>query len=65
MTDEQITNALIKAGVRTLQEFGYEHCTAENIMTDEVYRQFFRSMLKDNLGQGYDAQINTLLERLP
>ena len=38
---------LIAAGVKNLQEFGYPHCTKDNILIDMVYSRFFLSMLKD------------------
>lgn len=60
-----IDEKLITAGVRNLREFGYPHCNSENIFTDEIYRTFFVSMLKDNKGHGaeIDAAINRLLAR--
>ena len=39
---------LIKNGVNNLKEFGYKYATINNIMTDEVYKEFFKSMLKDS-----------------
>jgi len=41
---------LLAAGVKNLQTFGYPAVTAENIMTDAVYRAFFKGMLEDNVG---------------
>ena len=55
---------LIAAGVRNLKEFGYPSVDATNILTDEIYRRFFKSMLKDNLGKGADKDINALLAEL-
>lgn len=51
LTTEQVKEKLIAAGVKNLKEFGYPHVTPENILTDEVYKEFFRSMLEDNKGQ--------------
>jgi len=53
---------MIAAGVRNLHSYGYPHCTAENIFTDEVYSAFFKSMLESNKGQGFDDEIK-LIER--
>lgn len=39
---------LIEAGVKNLKQFGYPRCTAENILTDAVYKAFFRRMLEDD-----------------
>ena len=63
MTNEQIREHLLKAGVKNLKEFGYPEATTETILTDEVYKMFFKSMLEDNLGNGkqIDEVINQLL----
>lgn len=55
---------LIKAGVRNLKEFGYPHVDEKNILTDDIYKQFFISMLNDNLGKGADKDIKALLSEL-
>jgi hypothetical protein len=59
-----VREKLIKAGVRNLKEFGYEHVDDKNILTDVVYSQFFLSMLKDNLGHGFDSEINHLIQEI-
>lgn len=59
-----IRKKLIEAGVRNLKEFGYPNCNADNILTDDIYKAFFRSMLEDNKGQAgkaVDDIIDTLL----
>ena len=63
MTNEQIKEHLLKAGVKNLKEFGYPEVTTETILTDEVYKEFFKSMLEENLGNGkqVDEVINQLL----
>lgn len=61
---KSIRQHLISAGVKNLREFGYPDCDEENILTDQIYKAFFISMLKDNLGQGVDAEINALLKEL-
>lgn len=38
--------------------------TPENILTEDVFKRFFISMLKDNLGKGADKDINALLAEL-
>lgn len=57
---------LIARGVKNLQEFGYPHCTAANITTDLVYREFFASMLRDARGKTVpgDCAINELLAEI-
>jgi len=63
MTNEQVREHLLKAGVKNLKEFGYPGVTTENILTDELYKEFFKEMLEDNLGNGsqYDEVINDLI----
>ena len=58
-----IREKLIKAGVKNLIDFGYEHVTEENILTDEVYKMFFANMLKENKGHSdsIDIEISKLL----
>ena len=66
MTNEQIREHLLKAGVKNLKEFGYPEVTTETILTDEVYKEFFKSMLGDNKGNGkqLDEVINQLLSQV-
>jgi hypothetical protein len=59
-----IRASLIKAGVRNLKEFGYPMVNETNILTDSVFKKFFGSMLRDNLGQGADAAIKALLQEI-
>ena len=40
---------LITAGVMRLREFGYPQVSRENIMTDAVYSQFFKTMLEGTI----------------
>lgn len=63
MTNEQIREHLLWAGVNNLKEFGYPEVTTETILTDEVYKEFFKSMLNDSLGNAkqIDEVINQLL----
>jgi hypothetical protein len=62
MTNEQIREYLLKAGVKNLKEFGYTEVTTETILTDEVYKEFFKSMLEDNLGDG--KQLDEVIDQL-
>lgn len=63
MTNDDIANKLVLAGIKNLKEFGYPDVDAENIITDEVYSSFFKVMLEDNKGNGeqIDAVIDELL----
>lgn len=60
-----IETKIVGAGVKNLKEFGYPHCNAQNILNDQIYSAFFRRMLEDNLGKGYDESIKSLLQKLP
>ena len=66
MTTEEIKEKLIIAGVKNLKEFGYPDVTTENILIDEVYKQFFIGMLDDNKGHGVliDETIEELKNKL-
>ncbi len=61
-----IRNALITAGVKNLKNLGYPQCDDSNIMTDLVYRQFFRSMLVENKGvqKSFDPEINQIIAEI-
>jgi len=54
---------LIEAGVKNLKIYGYPECNKDNILTDQIYKAFFVSMLKDNKGNGaaIDKAIDELL----
>ena len=62
MTNEQIREHLLKTGVKNLKEFGYPEVTTETILTDEVYKEFFKSMLEDNKGNG--KQVDEVIDQL-
>jgi hypothetical protein len=63
MDKEPIREHLLKAGVRNLKEFGYPEVNTQTIMTDEVYKEFFKSMLESNLGikEQFDEVIKQIL----
>lgn len=52
--------------IANLKEFGYEHINENNILTDNFYKDFFKSMLKDNLGirEDLDDELNNLLKEI-
>lgn len=62
MNIELVKEKLLKAGVKNLKEFGYPEVTTENILTDEIYKAFFKSMLEDN--KGIDNQLDTVIQQL-
>lgn len=58
--------SLIDSGVRNLREYGYPQADASNILTDGIYREFFRSMLEHNKGRSaeVDGAIDGLLAEI-
>lgn len=59
-----IRDKLIAAGVKNLKEFGYPSVNAENILTDKIFKEFFVRMLDENLGHGFDNEINALIAEI-
>ena len=55
---------LIASGVRSLKEFGYENCTAENILTDEIYKQFFKALLVEAKSSTHIASVVAVINGL-
>lgn len=67
LTDSEIRTRLILAGVKNLRDFGYPKADPKNILTDLIYKPFFVSMLKENLGKAnpvVDDIIKALLKEL-
>lgn len=67
MTNEEIKDKLLVAGIKNLKDFGYSDVTKETILTDTVYSQFFLSMLNDNLYKStkqIDEVINELIKEI-
>ena len=67
MTKQEIKQKLLQNGVKNLIEFGYPDVNTENILTDIVYSDMFKSMLNDNKGykNDIDEAIEELLDELP
>ena len=57
-------NEIIENGVKNLKEFGYPNVNSENIFTDEIYRAFFKSMLKDSMDTTTNKTILNVLKEL-
>lgn len=53
---------LIKAGVKNLKTYGYPNVNDKNILKDNIYKEFFKSMLNDNKGNG--ASIDSAIKEL-
>jgi len=55
---------ILDAGVKNLREFGYPHVDRQNILTDQVYSAFFRKMLEESRGLGFDGDLNNMLDEI-
>lgn len=66
LTKREIKTHLLNAGVKNLKEFGYPEVNSENILTDDVYSEFFKNMLNENKGhsQSIDDVINELIKEI-
>lgn len=63
---DNIRKKLLSAGVANLKEFGYRNVSSENILTDKIYKEFFKSMLEQSKGMSNDADqsIDDLLKEI-
>lgn len=61
----EIKRRLIRNGVNALKD-SYPNVDEENILTDAIYKEFFRSMLEDNRGVSpkIDDAITELIEKI-
>ena len=64
MEKVQIRQYLINSGVSNLKKFGYPKVNNENILTDEVYKMFFKSMLQENLGKVADKNVDEVINQI-
>lgn len=66
MERSKIRKYILEAGVKNLKVFGYSDVTTENILTDEIYKEFFKEMLNSNVGESPDSDdvINELLTQI-
>jgi len=63
---DMIKQKLIENGVKNLKAFGYDKVDKDNIFTDLIYSQMFKSMLEDNKGHrdDIDNAIDNLLTKI-
>ena len=66
MEEQEIVDNLINVGVTVLKEFGYSNVTQDNILTDDIYKQFYKKILTENLGvnQKVDEAIQTIFKKM-
>lgn len=60
----KIRKHLLDAGRKNLQEFGYGGVNEKNILTDEIYSSFFKSMLVGNKEFTNDKNIISVIDDL-
>jgi hypothetical protein len=64
-----VRDKIIDAGVKQLRDFGYPGVTADNILTDRLYRAFFRKQLEGTIdaapGSPAAAECAKLLKEIP
>jgi hypothetical protein len=48
---------LIEAGIHNLKQFGYPSVNKDNILTDMIYKEFFKKMLEDT-AEEFPDQVN-------
>jgi hypothetical protein len=61
--------AIIEAGIKALKEYGYPAVNKDNIMTDTIYSQFFKSMLRGTIDDAHGNKelifmCNTLISEI-
>lgn len=63
---EKIKQHLLQKWAENLIEFWYSNATSENILTDEIYKEFFKQMLEENkwADETIDTVIDELLEQI-
>lgn len=62
--EQKIVEKIIENGVKNLKSFGYPSVTKENILTDMIYGAFFKRMLDEAKGKGFDDEINHILSKI-
>lgn len=63
MENIEIKQKIIAAGVKNLKTYGFKDANKNNILSDKVYSEFFKSMLIDNKGKS-TAQVDAVIDNL-
>lgn len=66
MKTKNIKQHLLQKWAENLIEFWYSNATPENILTDEIYKEFFKWMLEENkwANETIDTVIDELLQQI-
>ena len=64
-----LRNRIVNLCVERLREFGYPKCNAGNVLTDDIYKRFALSMLRETLadtseGSPLNLECKKLIEEL-
>lgn len=62
--DQKVIDNMTENGVKNLMKFGYPSVNKDNIFTDMIYGAFFKRMLNDAKGNGFDQEIEFLLSKI-
>ena len=63
-TEQDIRTRILKRAVLNLKEFGYENCNEDNILTDEVYKIFFKKQLENVQVESKNADVEKVITDL-
>lgn len=53
---------IVDIAVKSLQDYAFKTCTAKNITTDEVFKEFFKQKLEN--AKGLDAEADVIIDGL-
>jgi hypothetical protein len=60
----RVRQAIIQAGVKAVKEFGYDACTASNVLTDKCYRKAFAASIDQALEDPKIARLPDVREEI-
>jgi hypothetical protein len=66
MEEQEIVDNLINVGVTVLKEYGHSEVTKDNILTDNIHKEFYKQILTENLGvnQKVDEAIKIIFQKM-
>ncbi len=62
--NQELVDKMVEKGVKNLIEYGYPLVNKENIFTDMIYSAFFKKMLDETKGKGFDTEVDELISRI-
>ena len=64
LTKAEIKKNLISRGVRGLKAFGFPNVNSKRILTDKVYKEFFKKMLEELKRAGQGQETDKIIDEL-